>query len=249
LRILHTCLPTTTAVPERIRERGSALIVVVLVLLSVSTLATAMIVTSLANHQIAANERDSERALFASKSGLAYAYQLFADGTLTPTDAGTSFNSLATPVNAALKGADFTGEIYIESGQGGLYRIESTGRYGNSARTTELVFQWVAEAFRFGYMAFNKAQLDNHSGLAGPSFRIESTVFSNGEVTVADDLTLDGAIVAVDSVTLKSGSIVVRDVFANSVDNDGTILGQVEVRVVCGVQRSRILRRQRHGRR
>jgi hypothetical protein len=66
-------------------------------------------------------------------------------------------------------------------------------------------------------MAFSQATLHNHSGLSGPSFKIESTIFSNGPVDFPAGLTIDGSIVSLDEV--KTGSSTIRgDVFANSVD-------------------------------
>ena len=67
----------------------------------------------------------------------------------------------------------------------------------------------------------------DHSGLAGPSFRIESTVFSNGDISIPENLTLDGAVVSASSVDISSGSIVKSGVYANDVSNDGTIEGDV----------------------
>ncbi len=213
---------------HRSAERGAAIVMTILVLLAVSALATAMIIMSQGDHLVSANERDAEQALFAAKSGLSYAFKLFSDGTLVPTVGGAAFDSFDTAVTAALKGGEFTGTIFDESvTQGQLYRIVSTGTVNNSTRTTELVFQLIPEAFKYGYMGFNEATLHNHSGLAGPSFKIESTIFSNGEVKVPKDLTLDGAIVSTGAVTIESGSTVRRDVFANSLDNDGTVNGKV----------------------
>jgi hypothetical protein len=92
-----------------------------------------------------------------------------------------------------------------------------------------MVFQVVPDAFKYGYIAFNRAQLDNHSGLAGPDFRIQSTIFSNNEVAVADELTLDGSVVAGGSVDAGNNSTITGDVFSNDVDTNGTIQGMVRL--------------------
>ena len=207
-------------------EQGSALIMVVLVLLAISAMATGMLVTSQSDHLIAANERDSERALFAAKAGLHYGYDLFEDSLITPNSAGAAFNSFAAPVSTALEGAEFSGEIFSSATTAGqLYTIESTGTYNRASRTTELVFQVIPDSLLFGYVGFDAITLHNHSGLAGPSFLVESTIFSNGSVSVPDDLTLDGAIVANGQVSIGSGSIIKRGVYANEISNDGTIEG------------------------
>ncbi|RMG48257.1 MAG: hypothetical protein D6718_02085 [Acidobacteria bacterium] len=214
------------------RERGgSALIVVILLALFASAIAGTMIVMSNADHRIAANERDAERALFASKAGLNYAYYLFTEGLIQPTPQGTAFNSYDADVSAALEGAEFSGKIYDISAvmdRGQLYRIESTGVMNKATRTTELVFQIIPEAFKYGYTAFNQAVLHNHSGLAGPTFKIESTIFSNGTVDIPQDITLDGAVVAAGTVTMATGSVVKKDIFANALVNDGTVEGNVK---------------------
>jgi len=209
---------------------GSVLVIVILVLLAVSALATTMIFVSQGDQLMAAHERDSERAYFASRSGLSYAFQQYQAGAITPTTTGAAFDSFGAGVTEPLKGAEFTGVIYDASGSTGkLFRIESNGRYDKASRKTELVFQIVPEAFKYGYVAFNGAVLHNHSGLAGPLFKIESTIFSNGSVLVPENITLDGSIVAGGMVQVDIGSTVNGDIFANSLVHSGTINGQVKL--------------------
>lgn len=199
-----------------------------LTLLGVAALGTALLVMSEGDHQVAANERDAERALFASKAGLNHAFHLYEQSLIEPIAAGAPFDSLDPAVAAALQQARFAGRIYDETvaaSRGQLYRIESTGFYRKGRRTTELVFQIVPEAFKYGYMAFNQAVLHNHSGLAGPSFSIESTIFSNGTVEVPEDITLEGTIVAADRVTIKDSARVKGSIFANALTFSGS--GQV----------------------
>jgi Tfp pilus assembly protein PilX len=212
-------------------QEGSAFLIVVLLTLVVTALGTAMIVMSNTDHMIAANERDSEKALFSSKAGLDYAYYLFDQGLITPTVAGASFNSFASAVSTPLNGQAFTGKIFNESSKvsrGQLYRIQSTGTYAKGSRTTEIVFELVPESFKFGYMAFNEATLHNHSGLSGPTFRIETTIFSNDIVSLPQNITVDGSIVASGDVAIASGVTLTRDVFAHAVTNAGTIEGSVK---------------------
>jgi hypothetical protein len=215
-------------VREERREEGSAFLIVVLLTLVVAALGTPMLVMSNTAHQIAANERDAERALFASKAGLNYGYYLYEQGTLAPTTTGASFDSFATAIATPLSDESFTGKIYDISavmGRGQLYRIESIGTYGHSNRKTEILFEVVPEAMKYGYMAFSEATLHNHSGLAGPTFKIESTIFSNGVVNVPLGLTIDGTIVSLNLVTTLAGSTVKGDIFANALANAGTVIG------------------------
>jgi len=203
---------------------------VIFLSLLVSAIGGTMLMMSNADHHIAANERDAEIALFASRAGANYAFHLFEEGLLTPTAGGAAFNSFSSGVAEPLNGADFTGRFFDLSAtlsQGQLFSIESTGTYNRASRTTETVFQIVPESFKFGYMAFNEAQLDNHSGLAGPSFLIESTIMSNGSVKIPKEITIDGSIVASGAATVSTGATVTRDIFANEVGNDGTIQGKV----------------------
>ena len=212
------------------RQEGSAFLIVVLLTLVVTALGTTMLVMSNTDHLISANERDAERALYASKGGLGYAFSLFRDTLLVPTAAGASFNSFAASVSGPMDGQAFTGKMYDMSAvlnRGQLYRIESTGTYGRSTRTTEMVVEIIPESFKYGYMAFSSATLHNHSGLSGPTFRIETTIFSNGSVEIPDNITVDGSIVAADGVTVKAGATVTKDIFANSLNNNGTIEGNV----------------------
>ena len=221
--------PVIPQLPRRNGERGSALVLVILIVLAVGAMAITILMMSHTDHLVSANERDSERALFASRSGLSYAFNSFRNGTLIPTTGGTAFDSFATSVAAPLNGAEFTGAVYdISTSSGKLYRIESNGRFNKGMRTTELVFQIVPEAFKYGYMAFNEAVLHNHSGLAGPTFQIESTIFSNGTVKVPQNITLDGSIVAGSTVTIETGATIEQDVFANALNHSGTILGKVK---------------------
>ena len=66
------------------------MIVAMFVALVVTGLCTTMLLTSNANHLISANERDHDRALFASKSGLNYAYHLLATQQVEPSPTGTA---------------------------------------------------------------------------------------------------------------------------------------------------------------
>jgi len=214
------------------RERGSALILVILLALIVAAVGGTMLIMSNSDHKIAGNERDAERALYASRSGLNYAYYLFQEGRIIPSSTGATFDSFTTSVGGPLEGAEFTGTIFNLSSlmrQGQLFRIESTGAFNRASRTTELVFQIVPEAFKFGYMAFNEAKLHNHSGMAGPSFKVQSTVMSNGPVSIPEAITVDGTIVAAGDVEIKSAATITRDIFANDVDNDGIIQGKVKL--------------------
>src|SRR5437867_8834390 len=91
-------------------EGGSALIIVILLALVVTALCTTMLITSNTDRMISTNERDSERALFASKSGLNYAFNRYKNSVLTASTAGTSFDSFVTAVSTPLDGGAFTGK-------------------------------------------------------------------------------------------------------------------------------------------
>ena len=213
-------------------ERGSALVVVLLLSMIAAAIGGTLSVMSNADHRMAANERDSERALQASRAGLSYGYYMFDSGLLAPSVDGEPFNSFSTATDVALEQAEFTGALFDMSGvlgQGQLYRISSTGTYNNSSRTTEIVFQIVPESFKFGYIAFSEATLHNHSNLAGPWFEIRSTILSNGKVEVPDNLTIDGAIVSSDTVTIATGATLTKGVYAHAVTNNGTIQGDVRL--------------------
>jgi hypothetical protein len=207
---------------------------VILLTLIGSAIGGTMLLMSNADHRIAANERDAERALAAARAGVSYGYSLFDQGLIVPSSSGTAFNSFATSVATPLEGEEFTGLAFANlltstgtSAGGQLYRIQATGTYRSSQRTVSMVFQLVPEAFKYGYAAFNEATLHNHSNLAGPTFKIQSTIFSNGDVSVPNGLTIDGTIVSDGSVTIGSGSTITRDIFADSVSNAGTIQGKV----------------------
>ena len=217
--------------PHGRRQEGSAFLIVVLLTLVVAALGTPMLVMSNTAHQISANERDAERALFAAKAGLNYAFYLYDQGTLLPTTAGASFDSYASAIATPLSGEAFSGKLYDLSstmGRGQLYRITSNGTYGKSTRSVELLFETIPEAMKYGYMAFSAATLHNLSGLSGPTFKIESTIFSNGAVSVPSGLTIDGTIVALDAVSIASGSTIKGDIFANAVSNSGAVTGNVK---------------------
>jgi hypothetical protein len=205
---------------------------VILLALIATAIGGTMLIMSNSDHMISANERDAERALFASRAGLNYAFYLYREGLIAPTGGGTSFDSFSASVGNPLDGADFTGQIYDLStilSRGQLYRIESTGVYNKASRTTELIFQIIPDVFKYGYMAFSEATLHNHSGLAGPSFKIQSTILSNGNVGIPDSITIDGAIVSSGEVEVGSGSTVTKDIFANAVKNGGTVQGKVRL--------------------
>jgi cytoskeletal protein CcmA (bactofilin family) len=213
------------------REEGSALLIVVLLMLVIVAVATPMLVMSNTTHQIAANERDAERALFAAKAGLNYGFYLYDQGTLVPTTGGATFNSYASSVATPLNGESFTGtmtDISALVGRGQLYKILSTGTFGKSNRQVEMIIEVSPESMKYGYLAFSAADLHNHSGLSGPSFKIESTIFSNGTVSVPQGLTIDGSIVAADAVSIDTGSTIKGNIFANSVTNKGAITGNVK---------------------
>ena len=207
-------------------ESGAGLIMAILLSLLLTAIGTTMIISANTEQLIAGNERDAERALFASKAGLAYGFQLYADSAVIPTTPGAAFTS--GTVSTPLDGASFSGTITDLSSvmlSGALYKILSTGVYNQARRTTELVFQQVPDASKYGYMAFSAVTLHNHSGLSGPWFKIKSTIYSNGSVSVPPSLTIDGSIVAATNVTTSAGSTITGSVFANSVTNAGTIKG------------------------
>jgi hypothetical protein len=218
--------------PHDRRQEGSAFLIVVLLTLVVAALGTPMLVMSNTAHQISANERNSERALFAAKAGLNYGYYLYDQGTVIPTSTGAAFNSFASGIATPLSGESFSGKLYdisAQLGRGQLYKIESTGTYGKSDRKVELLFEIIPEAMKYGYMAFSEATLHNHSGLAGPTFKIESTIFSNGEVNVPLGLTIDGTIVSLDVVTVLAGATIKGDVFAHAFANAGAVTGNAKI--------------------
>ncbi len=216
--------PERSTCTLRCDQRGSALIMVILLALVIAAIGGTMLIMSNSNHMIASNERDAERALFASRAGIGYAYQLFEEGLILPSVTGASFDSFDTTIGGPLDGAEFTGRVYYEAGR---YRIEATGTFNRASRTTELVFQVIPDAFKYGYLAFNEATLHNHSGLSGPTFRIESTILSNGNVEIPENITIDGSVVASGLVTLAIGSTLTGNVFANAVSNSGSIEGRV----------------------
>ena len=222
--MLASRIPGRSTCALRCDQRGSALIMVILLALVIAAIGGTMLIMSNSDHMIASNERDAERALFASRAGIGYAYHLFEDGLILPSVSGATFDSFDPSVGGPLDGAEFTGKVYYQSGK---YRIEATGTFNRASRTTELVFQIIPDAFKYGYLAFNEATLHNHSGLSGPTFRIESTVLSNGTVEIPENITIDGSIVASGLVTLDNGSTLTGDIFANAVSNSGTIEGRV----------------------
>lgn len=212
-------------------QRGSALILVLFLSVVVSAIGATLLMTSGSDHRLAANERDAERALYAAHAGINYAYDLYAQNLLAPTEAGSAFNSFATAVDAALNGGEFTGALFDISAITGssLYRIESTGTFGNATRTVELTFQKISDVFRYGYVGFEKVTLHNHSGYAGPDFRIESTILTNGDAEVPEDVTIDGAIVALGDVKIKAGAVITGGIFANKLENAGTVQGSAKM--------------------
>jgi len=217
--------------PQDRRQDGSAFLIVVLLTLVVAALGTPMLVMSNTAHQIAANERDAERALFAAKAGVNYGFYLYDQGTLIPTTTGAAFDSYSSSIATPLSGESFSGTITDMSatvGRGSLYKIISNGTYGKSTRQVEVIYEVNPESAKYGYLAFSAAILHNHSGLSGPSFKIESTIFSNGVVDVPQDLTIAGSIVALDAVSVDTGSTINGNIFANAVSNKGTINGNVK---------------------
>lgn len=193
--------------PARFRESGSALIIVILLALVVTALCTTMLITSNTDRMIATNERDAERALFTSKAGLDYAYNLYKTKALTPTSAGASFDSFASAISTPLDGGAFTGKLYsLTSSSGALYKIVSTGTYKRGTRTTELLFQLTPDIFQYGYLAFNEAKLHRHDTSGPATFLIRSTIFSNNIVSVPKGVTIDGSIVASGSIDIDDGS-------------------------------------------
>jgi hypothetical protein len=136
--------------------------------------------------------------------------------------------SSGSPALAAKAGADAAvspdeqGTLVPTLGRG------SNGTFGKSTRQVEVVYEVNPEAAKYGFIAFGEVDLHNHSGLSGPYFKLESTIFSNGTVVVPQGFTTYGSIVALDRVTIESGSIVNGNIFANSVSNAGTVNGGVK---------------------
>jgi hypothetical protein len=209
-------------------ERGVAILVVVMLTLVVSALGATAVVLSNTNHLIAAAERDSEQALLAAKAGIDYGYHLFTQGAVPTGSEPVTFDSFAPGVREPLDGAEFHGTISWVSrskAQGQIYRIESTGAYRRAQRRSEVILQMVQDPFEYGFVAFHEVYLHHHSRSAGTSFRVESTVFTNGDVEVQPDITLDGSVVAGGEVFIATRATVRGDVFANEISNYGHIVG------------------------
>ena len=113
-------------------------------------------------------------------------------------------------------------------GRGSSYRILPNGTYGNSTHQVEVVYEVNPELAKYGFIGFNGVTLHNHSGLSGPSFKLQSTIFSNGYVDVPQDVTIAGSIIALDHVAIDSGSIVNGGIYSHSVSNAGTVNGGVK---------------------
>jgi len=212
------------------RQEGSAFLIVVLLTLVVAALGTPMLVMSNTAHQIAANERDAERALFAAKAGVNYGFYLFDQGTLIPTTAGVAFDSYASSIATPLAGESFSGTITDLSatlGSGSLYKIVSNGTYGKSTRQIEVIYEINPESSKYGFVAFNEAALHHHL-TTSTAFNIESTIFSNGVVSIDDTLHVTGAIVALDLITLNPGVVITGDIFGNAIVNNGTVTGSAK---------------------
>ena len=212
------------------RQEGSAFLIVVLLTLVVAALGTPMLVMSNTAHQIAANERDAERALFAAKAGVNYAFYLYDQGTVIPTTAGAAFDSYASSIATPLSGESFAGTITDLSatvGRGQLYKIVSNGTYGKSTRQVEVIYEVNPESSKYGFMAFNEATLHHHLSTS-TAFNIQSTIFSNGVVSVDPTLHVTGSIIALASVTLDATSVITGDVFGNSIVNAGSITGNAK---------------------
>lgn len=224
--------------PVSREQSGSALIIVVLLALVVTGLCTTMLITSNTDRMISTNERDAERALFASKAGLNYAYNLYKTKALTPTPAGVGFNSFASAVSTPLDGGAFTGTFYsVPSSSGSLYKIVSTGTYKRGTRTTELVFVLIPDALQYGYLAFNEAKLHRHDQTGPSSFLIQSTIFSNNIVSIPAGVTIDGSIVSSGSIDIDNDpghappmlTSVTGDVYSYAISNKGTVQGKARM--------------------
>lgn len=215
--------------------RGAALPVALLVALIVAGIATAMITLSISEQWMSANERNNEKALFASKSGLSYGYYLFRENLLEPTAEGAAFTSTGD-VGSGLGGASFSGtltDLSASLSQGQVYRIQSTGAFSNGIKGTEMVLQFIPEALKYGFVGFNEVGFYNRSNLS--TYSIEGTVFSNTQTLVARNLTLDGTIMSGGSVFSDTGSRINGSIFANSLDNRGAVSGKA--RMLCALVR------------
>lgn len=226
-------VPHRTSASHRTEERGSALLITVLLTMVVAALGTTVIIMSNTNHLISANERDSERALFASRAGLEYGYYLFEKGLLAAGSTTTTFDSAAPAVRDPLDGAGFNGTI-SHSGTttttGQTYTIRATGTYRRAARTTEVVVGVVPEQFKYGYVAFDEMQLHRHNTSASAAnFRVRSTIFSNGHIDIPMSVTLDGTVISGGFVQINTGARLKSSLFANRAWNGGTIDGKARM--------------------
>lgn len=211
-------------------SRGAALVIALLVALIVAGIGTAMIALSNSEQWATAGERNMQKALFASKSGLNYGYYLFRENLLEPTAAGASFDSTADLVGSGLAGASFSGTLSDLSGslsQGQIYRIQSTGGSHTVSKTSELLLQFVPEVFQYGFVGFNDVGFYNRANMA--TYTIPGTVFSNHQTIIAKNMTLDGTIVSGGDVTTENGSVVKGSIYANSLTNRSTVTGRARM--------------------
>jgi hypothetical protein len=211
-------------------ERGSALIVSMFLALVVTGLCTTMLLTSNANHLISANERDHDRALFASKAGLNYGYYLVASRQLEPTASGAGFDSFEEQISTPLEGGSFVGQIFDDGG--GVFRLVSTGIYRRASRTTELVLQSTPSSFRYGFVGYNEVNFHMHSPYPHQGFHVEGTVFSNNWIEMHNAIRVSGSMVASGAMEIQEGATPARidgNVFAYAVDNGGVIDGDVRL--------------------
>jgi len=197
-----------TAGDGRSAERGSALIVAMFVALVVTGLCTTMLLTSNANHLISANERDHDRALFASKAGLNYGYHMLATQQLDPSAEGAAFDSFEQEISGPLEGGSFVGQIFDDGN--GLLRLVSTGIYRRASRTTELVLKTNSSSLQHGFVGFDTVELHIHSPFAHDGFQIDATIFSNNGVEVHAGIHLKGSVVTSGTLQIYDGDIPTR---------------------------------------
>lgn len=206
-------------------ENGSALVLVMLIIMSLSAMAVALFTVAHANKRDVADSTESLRALYNAETGASLAlFEVrtmydFESGKIVPDATPTTQGGIQTILLPAGIGST---ALYRDEGgrsvgydvtvvaQGQNYIITSRGFVGDVEREVELVVQPPQAAQLYQKALFSgNSDGDNYTlllgGFGGQADLVTGDVYSGGNLAVTGDAIIDGVAMAAGTITGVSG--------------------------------------------
>jgi hypothetical protein len=203
---------------KRSDERGIALITVILLIMVLSFVSAAAIVTSTTELKIGGNFKTSVQSLYNAEAGVQYALgqirNMYAAGTLdlTGNPVVVHYGAPNTAIYPLLSNGKFpfsswsTTRLYPKTGTTADYWFQTTGNYSNSKTLVKVLLHMPTPILTPGMSAGGSITIGNSFTLNGAVASGSTVTYGGGGTSINGSVTQNATIVAdpLDSVTMVS---------------------------------------------